>query len=104
MCPIVGLFHALELEGVCLRVLSVGVGYLDVECLPEAYSAIVDVFEPVEGYGSGAVIFVVELVFAVFPAGQTFTVALDDVEGAVGLAGVVLDAEPGAGASSYEAG
>lgn len=88
----------------CLQVLSAGVGYFNVECLPEAYSAIVDVLEPVEGYGSGAVIFIVELVFVVFPAGQTFTVALNDVESAVGLAGVVLDGEAGAGASGYEAG
>lgn len=53
----------------CLRVLSVGVGYLDVECLTKVYPHIVDVFETVEGYGSGAVIFIVELVFIVFPTG-----------------------------------
>lgn len=104
MCPVVGLFHTLELEGVCLRVLSAGVGYLNIESLTKVYPRIVDVFESVEGYGSGAVILIVELVFVIFPAGQTFAVALDNIKGAVGLAGVVLDGKAGAGASGYEAG
>lgn len=94
----------LELEGVCLRVLSVGISHFNVECLAKVYTTVVNVFKPIKGGDSSTAILIVELVFSVFPAGETFTVTLNNVEGTVGLTCVVLDGEAGTVAAGYEAG
>lgn len=88
----------------CLRVLSVGVSYHDVECLSEVYTSVVDVFKPVEGQGATTVVFVVHCVEGVLPAGETFARVPGDVKGTVRLTSVVLNGQAGAVTAGYEPG
>lgn len=70
-----------------------GVSYLNLEHLPEVHASVIYIFQTIEGYRASAFLLIMQGIVVILPAGETFTVALDNVQVARDVAHVILDDE-----------
>ena len=63
------------------------------EHLPEVHASVIYIFQTIEGYRASAFLLIMQGIVVILPAGETFTVALDNVQVARDVAHVILDDE-----------